>query len=178
MRAILLGLILCTIGHLCFGQISFKSSKENFTVSVPVDPSEKIDTVQTEFGQVPRYLMMAKTVDHGKNLLYTVEILDLSNADKEINIDRLKSHFIKRKSSNEMQFKLIREERLNESTKPYELELVFADGHGMSLTFVRLFKEDSKFYSIETVQLKGSIKLGTKPTKLTQDYFDSFKIIK
>ena len=147
-------------------------------MSVPVDPSEKIDTVQTEFGQVPRYLMMAKTVDHGKNLLYTVEILDLSNADKEIDIDRLKSHFIKRKSSNEMQFKLIREERLNESTKPYELELIFADGHGMSLAFVRLFKEDSKFYSIEAVQLKGSIKLGTKPTKLTQDYFDSFKIIK
>jgi hypothetical protein len=145
-------------------------------VTVPVDPSEKVDTVQTEFGQVPRYLMMSKTVDHGKNLMYTVEILDLSNADKEINIDKLKSHFINRKSSNDMGFKLIKEERLNEMTKPYEFELIFADRHGMSLDFVRLFIRNLKFYCIETVQLKGSIKVGTKPTKLTQEYFDSFRL--
>jgi hypothetical protein len=178
MRARLLGLIFSIIGHLCYGQVDFKSSREIFTVTVPVDPTEQIDTVDTEFGKLPRYLMMAKTVDHGKNLMYIVEVLDLSNADKEINIDNLKQHYIKRKSSNDMGFKLMKEEKLNEMTKHYEIELIFADKHGMSLDFVRLFKRDSKFYSIETVQLKGSIKVGTKPTKLTQDYFDSFKIIK
>ena len=176
MRVKLLVLILITIGHLSYGQIEFKSNKETFTVNVPVDPTEKIDTVETEFGQLPRYLMMAQTVDHGKNLMYVVEILDLSNADKEINIDKLKSHFILRKSSNDMGFKLMKEEKLSEMTRPYEVELIFADRHGMSLDFVRLFKKDLKFYCIETVQLKGSIKVGTKPTKLTQDYFDSFKI--
>jgi len=177
MRVKLLGLVLSVIGHLCYGQIDFKSTKETFVVTVPVDPTEKIDTVETEFGQLPRYLMMAKTVDHGKNLIYIVEVLDLSHADKEINIDNLKLHYIKRKSSNDMGFKLIKEEKLNEVTKPYEIELIFADRHGMSLDFVRLFKRDLKFYSVGTVQLKGSIKVGTKPTKLTQDYFDSFKLI-
>ena len=176
MRVTLLGLIVITIGQLCYGQVDFKSSDEVFTVTVPVDPTEQIDTVDTEFGQLPRYLMMAKTVDHGKNVMYIVEILDLSNADKEINIENLKFHFIKRKFSDDMGFRLVKEEKLNETTKPYEMELIFADQHGVSLDFVRLFKKGSKFYNIETVQLKGSIKVGTKPTKLTQDYFDSFKL--
>lgn len=81
-----------TIGHLSYGQIEFKSYNETFTVTVPVDPTEKVDTVETEFGLLPRYLMMAQTVDHGKNLMYVIEILDLSNTDKEINIDKLKLH--------------------------------------------------------------------------------------
>ena len=176
MRVKLLGLILTTVGQLCYGQVDFKSTKEAFTVKVPVDPTEKVDTVETEFGQLPRYLMMAKTVDHGKNLLYVVEILNLSDTGGEIDIDKLKSHYIRRKSSGDMGFKLIKEERISGTTKPYEMELVFADKHGMSLDFVRLFKKDSKFYSIGTVQLKGSLKLGTKPTKVTQDYFDSFNL--
>jgi hypothetical protein len=176
MRVKLSVLILITVGQLCYGQVDFKSTKETFTVKVPVDPTEKVDTVETEFGQLPRYLMMAKTVDHGKNLLYVVEILDLSNAGSEINIDNLKLHYIKRKSSGDMGFRLIKEEKIDGTTKPYEIELIFADKHGMSLDFVRLFKRDSKFYSIGTVQLKGAAKLGTKPTKLTQDYFDSFNL--
>jgi hypothetical protein len=176
MRVKLLALILITVGQLCYGQVDFKSTKETFAVKVPVDPTEKFDTVETEFGQLPRYLMMAKTVDHGKNLLYVVEILDLTYAGKEINIDNLKLHYIKRKSSSDIGFKLIKEETISGTTKPYEIELIFADKHGMSLDFVRLFIKDSKFYSIETIQLKGTLKLGTKPTKMTQDYFDSFNL--
>jgi hypothetical protein len=121
--------------------------------------------------------MMAKTVDHGKNLMYTVEILDLSKSNSETTIDNLKSHFIKRKTSGDMGFTLVKEGKISEATKPYETELIFADRYGMSLNFVRLFKKGSRFFSIETVQLKGSLKVGTKPTKLTQEYFDSFKLI-
>ena len=73
-----------------------------------------------------------------------------------------------------MGFTLVKEK--DELTKPYEIELIFADQHGMSLNFVRLFKKDSKFFSVETYQLKSSIKVGTKPNKLTQDYFSSFKL--
>jgi hypothetical protein len=177
MRVKIIGLILITIGHLSYGQIEFKSVKEAFTVIVPVDPTEKKDTVQTEFGQLPRYLMMAQTIDHGKNLLYTVEILDLSKSDNEITFDNLKSHFIRRKTSNDMGFALVKEEKINEPTKPYEIQLIFADKHGFSLDFVRLFKKGSKFFSVETYQVKGVIAVGTKPTKLTQNYFSSFKLI-
>src|SRR5262245_29361538 len=118
------------IGHFCFGQIDFKSSKEDFKVTIPVDPTEEVDTMSTEFGRLTRYLMMAQTVDHGKNLMYTVEILDLSNTEKEISIDKLKAHFINRKSSNNMGFTLVKEQRLDEMAKPFEIELIFADQHG------------------------------------------------
>jgi hypothetical protein len=177
MRVKLLGLILITVGHLSYGQIDFKSRLENFTVTVPVQPSEKLDTVDTEFGQLPRYLMMAQTVDHGKNLMYTVEILDLTKSENEITIDNLKSHFIKRKASGKLIHTLVKERKINEPTMPYEIELIFADQHGFDLNFVRLFKKGSKFFSVETYQIIGSFKVGTKPTKLTQDYFESFKLL-
>lgn len=177
MRITLLGLFFSIAGHICIGQIEFKSSQGIFTVIIPVKPSEKIDTVQTEFGQLQRYLMMAKTVDHGKNLMYTVETLDLSNVDQEISIEELKSHFIKRKTSSNMGFSLVKEEKMTKSSKAYEIELIFADQHGMSLNFARLFKRDTRFFSVETYQLKGTLKVGTKPTKLTQGYFESFKLV-
>lgn len=177
MKTLSLGLLLfVALIQYVYGQTEFKSVMGKFTVGVPNDPIEKIDTIATEFGRIPRYSMVAKSVEKGNNLMYIVEILDFSKIENVLSIEDLKSSHIKRRTSNDIGFTLVKEEKLSDSTKSYEYELIFTDKYGAGLVFVRLFLNNEKFYRVETVQLKGSVKFGTKPNTVTRDFFDSFHI--
>lgn len=176
MKKVFLSILFLLVYLASFGQIQFKSSYENFQIELPVVPTEKVDTIQTEFGYLPRYLMMSTTVDHGRNLMYTVEVLSFLKDNEPLSLLKLKNSFIQRKRTGDLKFFLLEEKLNKEQSDPYEVELVFVDSHGVSLNFAKLFILDKKFYSVETFQSKGALKLGTKPNKLTREYFSSIKI--
>lgn len=175
MRVIIPGLLLIGAAFSSSAQITFRSATQGFSVSVPVEPTEAIDTVDTEVGRVKRYLMTARTVEYSNNM-YMVEILDLSMVNREVSFDELKRHLIARKTSGEIAFKVLKEGKINDPARPYVVEIILADEHGISLNYVRLFKTGSKFFSVETYQLKGFGKIGTRPSRLTTDYFASFSL--
>jgi len=132
--------------------------------------------LNTDLGQVPRYLMMAETVDHGRTLLYTVEILDLTGIIESTDFGLLRNFFIERKTKGNSGFRLIKEETIKDPSNPFEIKMVFADKHGESLNFACYFVLGSKFYCVETYQVSGSVNFGIKPNKLTRNFFKSFKI--
>jgi hypothetical protein len=177
MRTKIIGLIILNIlGQYCFGQSDFKSDLGNYSVTIPSKAYEKIDTVKTEFGKFPRYLMLTEIYSKGRNLVsFRIEILDYSNTGREIPLDSLKSFFVNRKKmeSADRGFYIIKEEKINDPTLPYQMELILTDRLDVELDFIRIFKKGSKFYSVEAHQLK---RLTTKPRKETQKYFESFRL--
>lgn len=176
MKKVFLCILFVLLCLASFGQVQFNSSYEDFQIDLPVVPSEKLDTIFTEFGHLPRYLMISKTVDHGRNLIYTVEVLSFQKGNEPLTLLQLKNFLIQRKRTGKLKFYILEEKVNKEESDPYEVELVFVDAYGESLNFVKLFILDTKFYSVETYQLKGAFKLGTKPNKLTREYFSSIKI--
>lgn len=172
-------LILTFIGSTnLFGQITFESEMANFKVDVPVEPTEQLDTIQTDYGLIPHYLMLSKSIDHGRNLLYSVEIMDIKEVNSDLTYEDLKDNYISRKESKSgnISFELVRESE-QDIPEPYDVELVFLDRNGF-LMFSRIFQRDSKFYILETLRIKSSFKVGSKLNKATSEFFESFELIK
>jgi len=157
-------------------QLTFESQQENFKVEIPVEPTEKIDTIQSDYGPIPRYLMLCKSVDHGRNLLYSVEIMNIEN-NQELTFEDLKANYISRKQaiSGNISFELVRESNVD-IPEPYNIELVFLDRNGF-LMYSRIIQKDSKFYIIETLRVKSQFKVGSKLNKATREFFDSFELL-
>ena len=167
----------CVLAFNGYSQIDFKefkSKQEKFSISIPVDPStEQLDTVEVEQGLLPRYLLMVETTEHGRNLLYTVEVLHLDKLnDSDLDITFLTQYVVNKKNIGG--FTLLDKKKNTDSNDPYEVELVFKDAHDMSLNYAKLFIHDQRFFSVETYAIKGQFKLGTKPNKLTRTFFESF----
>jgi hypothetical protein len=158
-------------------QIIFESKIAKFKVDLPTEPTEKIDTINSDFGLIPRYLMMAESIDRGRNLLYSVEILNTKEVESDLKFKDLKKNYIARKlsRSGKISWELVREST-NGIQEPYAEELVFLDKSGF-LLFSRIFFRDSKFYTVETFRIKSSFKIGSRLNKATEDFFDSFELI-
>ncbi|MEQ8711520.1 MAG: hypothetical protein RIC80_00795 [Cyclobacteriaceae bacterium] len=169
-------LIAISISTTLSAQITFESKLENFKIKLPVKPTEGIDTIQSDYGPIPRYLMLCKSIEHGRNLLYTVEIMNIEDIP-DITFEDLKANYISRKQSvsGNISFELVHESKENVPV-PYDIELVFLDRNGF-LMYSRIIQKDYKFYTIETLRIKSQFKVGTKLNKDTREFFDSFELL-
>ncbi|MEQ8925524.1 MAG: hypothetical protein RLO81_06895 [Fulvivirga sp.] len=61
---------LVLISSSLMAQLTFESKSGKFKVDVSVEPTEEIDTIQSDYRLIPWYKMISTSVNHGRNLLY------------------------------------------------------------------------------------------------------------